>query len=108
MTSDMDTSTESETSSHSRCPAPPPPRLEDIQKNFGKAHNSHECRVGMPRRPPETAWNAHGPRTSSIHPGGEQRAKKNALAIEGQLVGQENLNKLRKPIRSTPGGGPAH
>ncbi|GFY16036.1 hypothetical protein TNCV_340851 [Trichonephila clavipes] len=43
MPSDMDTSIESETNSRCGSPAPPPPRLEDIRKNFSKAHNSSEC-----------------------------------------------------------------
>ncbi|GFV54381.1 hypothetical protein TNCV_3482201 [Trichonephila clavipes] len=43
MPSDMDTSIESGTNSRCGSPAPPPPRLEDIRKNFSKAHNSSEC-----------------------------------------------------------------
>ncbi|GFU30107.1 hypothetical protein TNCV_3263101 [Trichonephila clavipes] len=43
MPSDMDTSIGSGTNSRCGSPAPPPPRLEDIRKNFSKAHNSSEC-----------------------------------------------------------------
>ncbi|GFX28791.1 hypothetical protein TNCV_4250301 [Trichonephila clavipes] len=43
MTSDMDTSVESKSSSRCGSPDPPPPRLEDIRKNFAKAHNTDKC-----------------------------------------------------------------
>ncbi|GFV49159.1 hypothetical protein TNCV_236931 [Trichonephila clavipes] len=42
MANEMDTSTESESSTHSRSHRPPPPRLEEVKKNYGKAHNSTE------------------------------------------------------------------
>ncbi|GFX63096.1 hypothetical protein TNCV_1859281 [Trichonephila clavipes] len=43
MNSDMDTSVDSKSSSRCGSPAPPPPRLEDIRKNFLKAHTTEEC-----------------------------------------------------------------